>query len=73
MPYIDDLTGKVEAPAGTTPDAVPPIVLSEDLAMALAVEAKRAGVSAQQYTEFVIGVGLGALSKMREEAEKEQE
>lgn len=69
MPYIDDLTGKVDAPADTTPDASP-IVLSEGIAMALAVEAKRSGVSAQQYTEFVIGVGLGALSKMREEAEK---
>jgi len=71
MPYIDDLTGKIEAPADTTPDASSPIVLREDIAMALAVEAKRSGVSPQQYTEFVIGVGLGALAKMGEEAEKE--
>jgi len=70
MPYIDDLTGKVETPIDTTSDASPPIVLSEDIAMALAVEAKRSGASTQQYTEFVIGVGLGALSKMYADAEK---
>ncbi len=46
------------------------IVLREDVATALAVEADRAHVSLQQYTEFVIGVGLGALSKMYADAEK---